>query len=106
MMDRTNVSAIEFHQLLLNNIIGLLAECWPGLVKCDGCRCVSPAEADIYCLDRQGALMEKICNTRPHTKFRCENGICVLLKWILDGRNDCGDFSDESTHAITSNFFS
>uniref|UniRef100_A0A914WMZ8 Regulatory protein zeste n=1 Tax=Plectus sambesii TaxID=2011161 RepID=A0A914WMZ8_9BILA len=86
----------RFHDCVNDCADGLDEECWPGMIKCDGCRCVDPQDADVLCLDRQGSMISKFCNTRPETKFECNNGVCVLLKWILDGRNDCGDWSDEN----------
>ena len=26
---------------------------------------------------------------------QCDNGRCVVLQWVCDGENDCGDNSDE-----------
>lgn len=92
---------ISFELTFLIHIPSLFSECWPGMIKCDGCRCVDPQDADVLCLDRQGSTVAKFCNTRPETKFKCNNGVCVLLKWILDGRNDCGDWSDESKALLT-----
>lgn len=30
------------------------------------------------------------------TEFNCENRVCVLLTDVCNGKNDCGDNSDEN----------
>ena len=34
-------------------------------------------------------------HTCDHNEHRCVNGLCILPKWLCDGLDDCGDFSDE-----------
>ena len=45
------------------------------------------ALADVNCI--------AIASGCPLTQFRCTTGRCVNLNVFCDGRNDCGDNSDE-----------
>lgn len=45
-----------------------------------------------------GALGGGLIGACPLTQFRCSTGRCVNLNMFCDGRNDCGDNSDEPAH--------
>ena len=34
--------------------------------------------------------------------MKCSNGLCVPLRWMCDGEDDCGDQSDESLSVCSS----
>ncbi|VDN01289.1 unnamed protein product [Thelazia callipaeda] len=72
-------------------------ECPLNTILCDsksrrGCgKCVKAKERDIQCRDRR---WRNICMEPRH--FKCvSTDNCILIQWIGDGTDDCGDGSDE-----------
>uniref|UniRef100_A0A915IS96 Fibrinogen C-terminal domain-containing protein n=1 Tax=Romanomermis culicivorax TaxID=13658 RepID=A0A915IS96_ROMCU len=67
--------------------------CWLGTSKCsDACTCVPTGTENSNCPISAG---QSICQLRNTTKCALTS-ICVYNEWIMDGKNDCGDYSDEA----------
>ncbi|KHJ89150.1 Low-density lipoprotein receptor domain class A [Oesophagostomum dentatum] len=89
--------------------MGVLRNCRPGCpVKCGWCgvgrvpcdtrprgvpcgRCVRIEDATKKCRDQK---WKELCNVEGTIKCATTQN-CVLPQWILDGKDDCGDGSDE-----------
>ena len=57
-------------------------------------------------LDSSEAPPAEVALSCEKSQLRCSNGLCVPLRWLCDGEDDCGDGSDErncSSEMITCN---
>ena len=46
-------------------------------------------------LDSSEAPPAEVALSCEKSQLRCSNGLCVPLRWLCDGEDDCGDGSDE-----------